>query len=303
MTILITGKRGFLSSILLEELQKEHHITSLSRSNSADIVADLTAFLPKLPHVDLVIHNAGYAHSIPKNQSQVTNFYATNVDGTKNLLKALESSDVLPNTIVYISTVAVYGLDMGENIDESMEPRPNTPYADSKLQAENLIINWCDEHKVSAVILRLPLIIGKNPKGNLASLHKSIIQGWFIRILHNQAQKSTVLATDIAKLIPSLHNKNGIYNLTDGLHPNVNDIASAIAIQSNKHIYFKIPLSILQYAAKLGDLASRLNIPFPITTDRLTKMTNTLTFSDSKARRELKWDPNSTITWLRSNPL
>lgn len=304
LRILLTGRQGFLGSILYELLNRDYTVITLSRSVKSTIVADLTADdMPNLPTVDLVVHNAGYAHLIPKNQAEVDKFYNINVNGTRRLLSALEKTDKLPTTIVYISTVAVYGLSSGQDIQESQTPQPDTPYAKSKYQAENLLNKWGEEHSVSVVILRLPLIVGKQPKGNLAALHSAVRRGWFVKIRQNTAKKSAVVAFDIAKLIPSLHAKSGIFNLSDGHHPSVNEVAEAIATQLNKRIKLQLPLAILQLAAKVGDYLQKFHLPFPVNSIRLSKISHPLTFSDKKARKELGWSPTPVIEWLKNNPL
>lgn len=303
MKILITGKQGFLSSIFVETLQGDHQLYTLSRSETADITADLANSIPKLPEVDLVVHNAGLAHTIPKDELQAVKFFQINVDGSQNLLRALEKLNRPPATFVYISTVAVYGLETGEEIEEQQYPQPNTPYAQSKLMAEQLISDWCGRHNISVVILRLPLIIGSKPKGNLAALLQSISQGWYVQITPNKARKSAVVGTDIAKFLPQLYGKNGIYHLTDGQHPSLHEVATAIAQQRNQKLYFKLSLSLLQHVAKIGDYLLKLNVPSPVSTNRIKKMTSHLTFSEKKARQELGWQPTPVIEWLKNNPL
>ena len=50
---------------------------------------------PKIPtekKINIAIHVAGKAHVIPKNKNEKQEFYNVNVQGTKNLLKSLESN-------------------------------------------------------------------------------------------------------------------------------------------------------------------------------------------------------------------
>jgi UDP-glucose 4-epimerase len=57
----------------------------------------------------MVVHCAGKAHVVPNTTLEKEEFYRVNLDGTENLLSTLENS--LPNTLVFISSVAVYRLD------------------------------------------------------------------------------------------------------------------------------------------------------------------------------------------------
>jgi len=53
----------------------------------------------------------------------------------------------------------------------------------------------------------------------------------------------------------------------------------------------KLPLFFLERMAKVGDL-----IPgFPLNSYRIDKLSNELTFSDVKARKELNWSPKAVI--------
>lgn len=64
--------------------------------------------------------------------------YAVNVDGTANVLAAARSAGV--GRIVYISSVAVYGLNRARLIDErAPTPRVGQAYPDSKIVAEALV--------------------------------------------------------------------------------------------------------------------------------------------------------------------
>jgi len=53
----------------------------------------------------------------------------------------------------------------------------------------------------------------------------------------------------------------------------------------------------------MGDGIKGLGLPFPLTTERLQKMTATLTFSNQKARRELGWRPQAVIPYIRAGGL
>lgn len=66
---------------------------------------------------DIVLHAAGKAHSVPQTDEEKNAFFDVNLQGTKNLCSALEKVGV-PRALIFISTVAVYGCDFGENITE-----------------------------------------------------------------------------------------------------------------------------------------------------------------------------------------
>jgi len=293
--ILLTGSTGFLGNYIYTYLSKSNEIITVSRSHS-NIEVDLSKEIPKLPNVNLVIHCAGKAHSVPKTELEKQQFYDVNCGGTLNLLKGLEKSN-LPKYFVFISSVAVYGQEKGNNINEGNPLMAKDPYGLSKIEAEKLILNWCLENKVICTILRLPLLVGKNPPGNLGAMVNAIKKGFYFNIGRGQAKKSMVLSKDVASVIPVVCSIGGIYNLTDGFHPSFYDLS--LAISKNKKL-FNIPFSVAKIIGKIGDV---LGDGFPINSLKVKKITSDLTFDDSSARRLLNWNPESILEYLKREEL
>ena len=134
MKILITGSNGFFGKCILRKLSMLSSVTTLSRNNS-DLLFDLVNNIPNLSNFDIVIHAAGKAHSVPKNDLENDAFFDVNVKGTQNLLHGIEASGKLPKSFIFISTVAVYGLNQGNNINEKAPLLAKDPYGLSKIQA------------------------------------------------------------------------------------------------------------------------------------------------------------------------
>lgn len=290
---LLTGASGFLGNYLQKYFPKG--LLKIGRSVCNDIHCDLARDVPSLPQLDLVIHNAGKAHIVPKNVKEEEAFFQVNYQGTLNLLEGLEKAPSLPRQIIFISTVAVYGITQGALITEDHPLMGASPYAKSKILAEQAIKDWSRKNAVDSLILRLPLVVGANALGNLAAIRNAIINKWYIRIKGNTARKSAVLADDVGSLIANSFGKTGTYNLTDGLHPSFEALENAIADSLNKKILFSIPKRPIEIVAKVGDGLNKLNIPFPLNSDRLQKMTSDLTFSSEKAIRDLEWTPKAVI--------
>ena len=297
--ILITGATGFLGKYLLKELQGTAEVLTLGRSSDNSVVCDLKNSIPKIPSVGLVVHNAGKAHSVPKSKAEADEFFQVNTIGTRNLLEGLDNSNCLPDQLIFISTVAVYGKDHGVGIDEQNKSLGNSPYAISKIEAEKLVIDWSVKNQVPAIILRLPLVIGlRNPKGNLKSMIEGIKKGFYFRPGKGNSKKSMVHAIDVAKLLPRISQKNGVFNLTDGYDPTFSELDTALGDRLSRKIKV-IPESILMLIARVGDVFSFL----PINSDKLKKMTRDLTFSDQKARLELSWNPEKVLDRIKKESL
>jgi len=99
-----------------------------------------------------------------------------------------------------------------------------SPYAISKIKAEEFLKEWGEKWGVQILILRLPLVAGINPPGNLGRMIKAIHKGTYFSIGGGQAKKSMVLAEDIAQLLKDLPVKRGMYNLTDVTQPSLRQL-------------------------------------------------------------------------------
>lgn len=301
MKYLLTGASGFLGNYLIRNVDKfNHEYVTLGRSSSNDIICDLSHEAPefKKNSIEVVIHCAGKAHAVPKSQKEKEDFFKVNLEGTINLLAGLDDLDRKPNRFIFISSVAVYGLEKGENIPENHPLLGKTPYAKSKILAEKEVEKWCEKHAVQYLILRLPLVIGKYPKGNLQSISEAIKKGRYIRIKNNHARKSMVLAEDVAKLIASMPNVSGIFNLTGKENPKFSEIEKEIAKIHLKSIKYSIPQKLAKILAQLGTILETFGISPPINSKRLRKICSTLTFSDRKAREALSWNPKPVLSNL-----
>ncbi len=293
MNILLTGASGFLGGSIIKELSSENSLFSLSR-NSGDYQFSLENEIPNFnDFFDLVIHAAGKAHFVPKTEDEKKQFYDVNVVGIQNLLKGLEVSGV-PKQFVFISSVSVYGQEQGLNITEDCTLVAKDAYGLSKIEAELLVQKWCNEHNVVCTILRLPLLVGKNPPGNLGAMIKGITKGYYFNIGGGKAKKSMVLAEDVAEFIPIVANRGGVYNLTDGYHPSFFELSSAIARQIKKSAPMNMPLFIAKAIGFMGDF---LGSKAPINSLKLKKINADLTFDDSKAR-SVGWQPRRVLDWF-----
>lgn len=290
MNYVLTGAYGFLGKYILEVL-KEENVYTVGRGAENDEVCDLSIAIPKLPKSDVIIHCAGKAHSVPRTAAEKKEFFEVNLSGTRNLISGIEKTESMPTLLIFISTVAVYGVESGKLISESHPLAGESPYAKSKIDAERLLQEWGLASGVAIVILRLPLLVGINPPGNLGKMIAGIKSGKYASIAGGKARKSMVLAADVAKLIPTLTKKSGTYNLTDGYHPTFGELEGAISDLYKVKIRIKLSLASSKLLGKIGDY-----LPFfPINSSVVDKICNDLTFDDSKARKELSWNPQPVL--------
>lgn len=292
--ILLTGASGFLGNYIKKAFDTSGFLVdTIGRSNST-VQCDLSSQTPQLPNVyQVVVHAAGKAHMVPKTEVEKQAFFDVNLQGTKHLISAIEASGQVPQTFVFISTIGVYGLDKAENITEAHSLNATDPYGQSKIQAEAFVREWCTKNGIAYFNLRLPLISGANPPGNLGSMIKALKKGYYFRIGKGSARKSIVLAEDVAAFLPSLfeNKQSGEYNLTDGVNPTFAQIEDKIAHYIGSKVKIVIPAAIAKLIATVGDFIPK----FPLKSRQYNKITSTLTFSDEKARKQLNWVSRSFI--------
>ena len=292
MTLLFTGASGFLGSNIIQLLNGAYNIISIGLSPQDTYLVDIATDIPTFSDAfDVVFHAAGKAHSVPKTEAEKRLFFDVNLQGTKNLCTALERSGI-PKAFIFISTVAVYGCDSGENITEEHPLNGTTPYALSKIKAEKYLEGWCAMHNVKLSILRPSLIAGPNPPGNLGAMIHGIENGKYLSIAGGKARKSVLMVQDIANLLPMLIEKGGIYNVCDSYQPSFRELEIVICKQLNKKLPLSIPYWFAKSMAILGDC---LGENTPINSLKLRKITNSLTFSNEKAMRELGWKPMNVL--------
>lgn len=295
--ILLTGASGFLGRHIYLYMQEQgYSLATLGRGASNDYALDLGKTVPGLSEpFDAVIHAAGLAHFTPRNQAEAAFFEEVNYQGTINLCRALEQRG-LPVAMVYISTVAVYGLPKGEEISEDTPLNGTTLYAASKIKAEAFLREWSTSQQIRLAILRPALIAGPHPPGNLGAMVKAIQTGRYFPIRGNTARKSMVMADDVARIIPAALETGGIFNLTGDQHPAVSDLEKEIARQLGQPLLSPVPRWLACIAARAGDLTGSI-----VNSAKLQQLTTTLTFSNERAKLELGFQPMDVLRHFKIN--
>jgi nucleoside-diphosphate-sugar epimerase len=298
MKTLLTGSFGYFGIYVYDYLvSKEIDVLTVGRRDKNDIRCDLSTDIPKINtnNIDTVIHAAGKAHMIPKTPVEKQAFFDVNLKGTQNLLTALTNLPQLPKYFVFISSVAVYGIETGTNITEESPLLAKDSYGLSKIQSEQLVMNWCKNKNVTCTILRLPLLVGNNPPGNLGNMVKGIKKGYYFNIGGGKARKSMVLSKDVAQFVPIIATIGGIYNLTDGEHPSFERLSNCLA----KKNVANLPLKVAHVIGLIGDIVGNIS---PINSLKIKKLTSDLIFDDSRARK-IGWNPKTVLEYLKDNQL
>lgn len=292
-TLLFTGATGFLGANVLPLLNDNYEVETLALDKNATYNVNLvTDDIVLNKKYDVVLHAAGKAHVIPRTPAEEKQFYDINFEGTKKVCSALESVGV-PKSFVFISTVAVYGCNIGEMITEEHPLDGDSPYAKSKIMAEQFLHEWCSKNNVVLTILRPSLIAGKNPPGNLGAMIKGIESGKYLSIAGGVSRKSVMMACDLAKVLPLCEEKGGVFNICDDSYPSFHELELLISNQLGKKTPVNIPYWVANCMAHVGNLLGK---KAPINSSRLEKIVKSLTFSNEKIKKELGFIPTDVLS-------
>lgn len=173
MKILVTGADGFIGSHLVEKLlQRGHHVRAFVMYNSfnswgwLDHLArqtpqNLEVFAGDIrdPHgvraamsgCETVLHLAALI-AIPYSYHSPDTYVATNIQGTLNVLQAARDLGVA--RVVHTSTSEVYGTAQVVPIPESHPLNAQSPYAASKVGADQLAISFHASFGTPVVVAR-----------------------------------------------------------------------------------------------------------------------------------------------------
>jgi nucleoside-diphosphate-sugar epimerase len=175
MRILVTGHRGYIGSVLVDllsvaghdvvgidnELYDECTFGSEAPSGIARINRDIRDLSSAdLAGIDAIAHLAGVCND-PLGDLLPETTFDINHAATVRLAELAKAGGV--RRFVFSSTCSVYGPAGQDWVDERSEPRPITPYAESKWHAECDLKRLAGPH-FSPVILRSATAYGFSPR-------------------------------------------------------------------------------------------------------------------------------------------
>lgn len=322
MRVAVTGGTGCLGRPLIRRLIEDgREINLLIPENESDgLLSDgirivrgtvnSPAALDSLTSgCETIFHLAGKVHVIPGSKSEEEEFFRINVEGTRLLLQAAARNKV--GRIVFYSTVGVYGKDADFAGDERSPCSPVSAYALSKLKAEELVL-LSGSGGPEGVVLRFPVVYGPLDRGNVASLISAVKQRRFFIPGNGLNLRSMINCENAAHaaVLAGFHRAAAgrVFCVTDGVEYSFTTIIEAICRALEvRWDPPRVPLPAAQLLGKLGDFAAKLGLPFPLDTAKVRKLSGSLTFSCSKARGLLGYEPRKSldqglkaeVAWLR----
>jgi len=312
MNVALTGGTGCLGQPLLRRLLGNgHNVKLLVEPNDHRIfpaenlsiisgtVNDEHALRELVEGSDIVFHLAAKVHEFHKTPSVEHEFHEINSEGTRLLVEISKQKKV--KRIVFYSTVGVYGKDSNFHGDEISSCNPNNPYSQTKYMAERYVLESFKTGGPDGVVLRFPVVYGPFDRGNIFKLIEAVYKRQFFIIGNGKNLRSMISSenTAVAALLAGTHPKaaNQIFCVTDGRDYTIEEILDTICTVlgfSCRPIH--LPLFAAKTIGNIGDISETIfKWQAPLNTDRVRKLSSSLTFSCDKIQKELGYRPVQTL--------
>ena len=309
--VLVTGATGAVGPRVVKTLYEAgYQIRTLSLDVSATgglpngvevrvgDVTDRSAVISAMLGVEIVVHLAALLHILNPPPVLQAKYEEVNVGGTSVVVDAALKANV--RRVVLFSTIAVYGKSSSasEILDEDSRVRPDTHYAQTKVAAEQIVLQAKNSNGLPiGTVLRLGAAYGSRIKGNYNTLVNALAKRKFVPIGDGGNRRSIVYDKDVARAAllavqrPAAAGK--IYNVTDGEPHRISEIIRSICdALDRKSPAFSIPVGPARFAAGIiEDGMKMLGRRSPITRSTIDKYTEDIAVSSEKIQKELGFKP------------
>ncbi|MDB5473446.1 MAG: hypothetical protein JWP99_749 [Devosia sp.] len=285
----MTGASGFVGRAVVRRLRAEGHVVRTA-GFSGKVAVDHTIALGEtadwscaVEGCDAVVHAGGRAHVLGRAAAQATaTFDDVNRAGTITLAKAAARAGA--SHFVFISSIAALGETGGNPKRESDDPHPNTPYGQSKLAAEQGLVELSEQTGLVVTCLRPPLVYGPDAGGRFRQMLKWCDRGLPLPLASIRNQRSYLAVENLADAIRVCLARGsasqGLFNVADEGVLSTPELLGLIGAGLGKpaRLFGVHPLA-LQILRQLG-----LSQP-------LDKLSGTLVLDTSRFQRQLDWAP------------
>ncbi len=248
--ILITGAGSFVGTSVQKYLQQwtdKYKVTTVGTKNEEWKKINYSFF-------DVVYHVAGLAHSDIGNvpDEMKAKYYAVNTDLAINVAKKAKAEGV--KQFIFMSSAIIYGdsspIGISKIITKETVCSPSNFYGDSKVQAEKgLLLLSSDGFRV--VILRCPMIYGKEGKGNFPILEKIARKLPLFPRVNNA--RSMLYVSNLAEFVRLMieNEEEGIFWPCNKEWSNTSELVKMIAASNGKKVWlfsgFEWALKVLSH--------------------------------------------------------
>lgn len=219
--VLVTGASGFVGKALIKELTSEGYSVTGFNSSDGDIAS---VKFPDIPF-DAVFHLAGRSF-VPDSWKEPEEFRRVNVEGTRNVLEYCKARG-LP---LYFMSSYVYGKPQKLPISEKHALSGFNPYAQSKIEAEQVCNEYAETHKIPVCIMRPFNIYGPGQPSHFLIPHiiNQVLDSnvKVIEVMDLRPKRDFVYLKDLIQAMTGLlrNNCTGVYNIGAGYSVSVSEL-------------------------------------------------------------------------------
>jgi 2-alkyl-3-oxoalkanoate reductase len=242
-----------------------------------------------------VFHTAALVHAWAPRER----FRAVNVGGARNVAEAVLEHGV--SRLVHVSTSDVFGLADGDRVLDERSPfrRWDEPYADTKIEAEELLWGFHRERGLPLTVIYPGWVYGPGDRAFFPGLAEAIAGGFMIfwarhvRLAWAHIENLVDACLRASEEPKAVGEGYLVYDTLEG--PTLEDVCARIAAA----IGAKAPTGHVPYALALG-VARVLEVgwravgartPPPLRSVDVKAFGAQWHFSNDKARRDLGWAP------------
>lgn len=297
-TILLTGANGFVGQHLGACLVAKGHqvIAAVRRSNvafdytPAHIVkiGDIdvkTDWASALEGVEVVIHLAARVHVMrEKATDPLMEFRRMNAEGTLRLARQAAERGI--RRLVYLSSIKVSGEETINHLfTEQDETVPEDPYALSKWEAEQHLMDVAAQTGLEISIIRPPLVYGPGVGGNFLRLLGLAAKGWPLPLASIDNRRSLVGIENLCSLLEVCTNHPGaageVFLVADGEDISTPELIRMLAEAMQR------PCRLWPFPPSVLVIISKLLGQYGV----WARLAGSLQIDISKARQQLGWEP------------
>ena len=180
---------------------------------------------------DVVFHVAGIVHQ-KETKENAESYYKINRDLAFEVAK--KAKDDGARQFILLSSMSVYGLKTGK-ITADTQPKPNTNYGKSKLEAEERI-SELEGDGFKVCVLRPPMLYGKGCKGNYQSLRKLALKLKLFPYVKNE--RSMLFIDNLSEFVRLmiLNEESGTFFPQNSEYTNTSEMVKMIAASHGKKL-------------------------------------------------------------------
>ena len=304
--VLITGATGFLGGRLAQRLATEagYPVRGLARTPEkgrwlAELgveivqgdVTDPASLQAAMEGCGIVYHAAAWVRETGAREE----VWAVNVQGTANVVEAALAAGV--GRFIHVSSCGVYGSLQRLDIDETTPPRLSGDlYRDSKLEAEQVVLQAIRERGLPGVIVRPSQVYGPGSPQFTVRPVKAILEGKMVLVDGGRHLAKPVYIDNLVDALILCAEVAGvegeILNITDGYTVTWAEFFGAYARMLGKEKLPSVPYPVAWLVALLNEIQAAVQGK-KATLNRkvLTTLRSRNSFSNRKARVLLGWEP------------